>query len=58
VQSAEQLRGDLVEDARRGFLVASPKRALRDLKRVRRNLDLVADPDTLAVPEPDDAHAN
>lgn len=40
-QKAEKLRDDLTFDSRRGLAVATPSRALRDLKRVGRNLDLV-----------------
>lgn len=40
-QRLDKLRGDLVFDTRRGLAVAAPARALRDLKRVGRNLDLV-----------------
>ncbi|MDR2839493.1 MAG: hypothetical protein LBV49_13140 [Azonexus sp.] len=37
----ETLEADLVDDRRRELLIATPLRALRDLKRVGRNLDLV-----------------
>jgi predicted transcriptional regulator of viral defense system len=40
-QRPDKLRGDLVFDTRRELAVATPARALRDLKRVGRNLDLV-----------------
>lgn len=40
-QKAEKLRDELIFDPRRGLAVATPNRALRDLKRVGRNLDLV-----------------
>lgn len=45
----EQLVGDVVFDERRKLDVARPERALRDLKRVGRNTDLVV------VPGEDDA---
>lgn len=37
----EKLRDELVYDSRRELAVATPSRALRDLKRVGRNLDLI-----------------
>jgi len=40
-QRPEDLRHQVVWDNRKGFPVATTTRALRDLKRVRRNLDLV-----------------
>ncbi|NRO98476.1 hypothetical protein GWC77_21365 [Paraburkholderia sp. NMBU_R16] len=40
-QRPDKLRDDLVFDARRNLAVATLARALRDLKRVGRNLDLV-----------------
>jgi hypothetical protein len=40
-QKPEDLRHQVVWDNRKGFPVATAKRALGDLKHVRRNLDLV-----------------
>ncbi len=40
-QKAPQLRDEWVFDARRKLAIATPSRALRDLKRVGRNLDLI-----------------
>ncbi|MCF7696330.1 hypothetical protein KPG66_09560 [Mycetohabitans sp. B2] len=40
-QRPDKLRSDLIFDARRELAVATPARALRDLKRVGRNLNLV-----------------
>jgi predicted transcriptional regulator of viral defense system len=40
-RSKESVRSDVVMDQRRGFAIALPERAWRDLKRVGRSLDLV-----------------
>ncbi len=40
-QTGDQLRGEMVFDEARQLEVATPKRALRDLRNVGRNLDLV-----------------
>ncbi|MCY0853253.1 type IV toxin-antitoxin system AbiEi family antitoxin [Cupriavidus sp. D39] len=40
-QTPDKLRDEMVFDSRRELYVATPSRALRDLKRVGRNLDLV-----------------
>nr|WP_224788685.1 hypothetical protein [Pandoraea terrae] len=40
-QKPDQLRDEMIFDNQRDFAVATPKRALRDLRRVGRNLDLV-----------------
>jgi predicted transcriptional regulator of viral defense system len=52
-QTADQLRADVTTDERREFPVATPRRALRDLKRVGRNMDLVTVPE-----DADDANPN
>jgi hypothetical protein len=45
-QTSDQLRGDMVFDEARQLEIATPERALRDLKRVGRNLDLVVNPES------------
>jgi predicted transcriptional regulator of viral defense system len=52
-QTGDQLRGEMIFDETRALDVASPARALRDLRRVGRNLDLVVNLESPDATQPE-----